>query len=79
METHSAKIGGLAYFGDLADPSEFLEHLRAWGIRHTDMVGGASGFETQIVVPGNPAYVAVRALGATGRTLAESKPVQVGA
>jgi DNA (cytosine-5)-methyltransferase 1 len=40
METHSANIGGLAYVGDLADPSEFLEHLRAWGIRHVDMVAG---------------------------------------
>jgi hypothetical protein len=38
-----------------------------------------TGFETQIVVPGSPAFVAVRALDAAGRTLATSQPVQPGA
>src|SRR5664280_1310422 len=31
LETHVANIGGLGYHGDLSDPYDFLDHLRAWG------------------------------------------------
>ncbi|MGC7845706.1 DNA (cytosine-5-)-methyltransferase [Desulforudis sp. 1088] len=40
VETHRANIGGLGYLGDLADPTDFLNHLDAWGIRNVDLVAG---------------------------------------
>lgn len=40
METHAANLGCLGYAGDLTDPTEFLEHLEAWGIRSVDLVAG---------------------------------------
>lgn len=40
VETHTANVGGLGYVGDLADPTEFLEHLAGWGIEHADLVVG---------------------------------------
>jgi DNA (cytosine-5)-methyltransferase 1 len=40
METHTANLGGLGYVGDLTDPTEFLEHLDAWGIQSVDLVAG---------------------------------------
>jgi DNA (cytosine-5)-methyltransferase 1 len=40
VETHTANLGGLGYVGDLVDPTHFLRTLRAWGIRHVDLVAG---------------------------------------
>ncbi|MHB1774331.1 MAG: DNA cytosine methyltransferase, partial [Acidimicrobiales bacterium] len=40
VETHVANIGGLGYIGDLADPEDFLDHLRAWGVRSVDLIAG---------------------------------------
>lgn len=40
VETHTAKIGGLGYVGDLSKPEDFIEWLRQWGIRHVDLVAG---------------------------------------
>jgi DNA (cytosine-5)-methyltransferase 1 len=40
VETHVANIGGLGYQGDLSDPEDFLDHLRAWGIRKVDLIAG---------------------------------------
>ena len=40
VETHVANLGGLGYTGDLGDPSEFLDHLAAWGISKVDLVAG---------------------------------------
>jgi DNA (cytosine-5)-methyltransferase 1 len=40
VETHRANIGGLGYEGDLADPEELLDHLRAWGIDSVDLIAG---------------------------------------
>jgi DNA (cytosine-5)-methyltransferase 1 len=40
VETHVANIGGLGYHGDLSDPEDFLDHLRAWGIRRVDLIAG---------------------------------------
>ena len=40
VETHVANIGGLGYQGDLSDPTDFLDHLRAWGIRKVDLIAG---------------------------------------
>ncbi|HEX3432464.1 MAG TPA: DNA (cytosine-5-)-methyltransferase [Solirubrobacteraceae bacterium] len=40
VQTHRANIGGLGYHGDLHDPDDFLDHLRAWGIRRVDLVAG---------------------------------------
>ena len=40
VETHVANLGGLAYVGDLADPTDFLNHLDAWGIGHVDLIAG---------------------------------------
>jgi DNA (cytosine-5)-methyltransferase 1 len=40
VETHLANIGGLGYHGDLFDPEDFLDHLRAWGIRKIDLIAG---------------------------------------
>ena len=40
VQTHVANIGGIGYTGDLSDPEDFLDHLRAWGIRKVDLVAG---------------------------------------
>ena len=40
LETHAHNIGGLTWYGDLNDPSEFLSQLDQWGIRHVDLVAG---------------------------------------
>jgi len=40
IQTHVANIGGLGYHGDLSDPEDFLDHLRAWGIRKVDLIAG---------------------------------------
>lgn len=40
IQTHIANIGGLGYHGDLSDPDDFLDHLRAWGIRKVDLIAG---------------------------------------
>jgi DNA (cytosine-5)-methyltransferase 1 len=40
VQTHLANIGGLGYHGDLFDPEDFLDHLRAWGIRKVDLIAG---------------------------------------
>jgi DNA (cytosine-5)-methyltransferase 1 len=40
VQTHVANIGGLGYHGDLSDPDDFLDHLRAWGIRGVDLIAG---------------------------------------
>lgn len=40
VRTHRHNLGGLGYEGDLADPSDFLEHLDAWGIHRVDLIAG---------------------------------------
>jgi DNA (cytosine-5)-methyltransferase 1 len=40
VQTHVGNIGGIGYTGDLFDPQDFLDHLRAWGIRRVDLVAG---------------------------------------
>ena len=40
VETHIANLGGLGFVGDLHDPEDFLDHLRAWQIRTVDIVAG---------------------------------------
>ena len=40
VETHTANVGGLGYTGDLAEPTEILDRLDAWGIREVDLVAG---------------------------------------
>ena len=40
LETHSHNIGGLTWCGDLADPDEFISHLKAWGVDSVDLVAG---------------------------------------
>jgi DNA (cytosine-5)-methyltransferase 1 len=40
LETHAANIPSLSYLGDLSDPTEFLGHLEAWGIRRVDIIAG---------------------------------------
>jgi len=40
VQTHVANIGGLGFCGDLSDPEDLLDHLRAWGIRTADLVAG---------------------------------------
>ncbi len=40
VETHAANIPGLSYLGDLTDPTDFLDHLKAWGIKKVDVVTG---------------------------------------
>jgi DNA (cytosine-5)-methyltransferase 1 len=39
-ETYRANLGGLCYVGDLADPADFIDHLRAWGIDTVDLLAG---------------------------------------
>jgi DNA (cytosine-5)-methyltransferase 1 len=40
VETHRANIPGIAYEGDLSDPSDLLDHLVAWGITKVDVIAG---------------------------------------
>src|ERR1700682_4878702 len=40
IRTHRHNLGGLGYEGDLADPTDFLNHLDAWGINRVDLVAG---------------------------------------
>src|SRR5258705_248979 len=40
VRTHEANISGLAWCGDLTDPTEFLTALRLWEIDHVDVVAG---------------------------------------
>ena len=40
LETHSHNIGGLTWYGDLADPDEFKSQLSRWGIDSVDLVAG---------------------------------------
>jgi DNA (cytosine-5)-methyltransferase 1 len=40
VRTHRHNLGGLGYLGDLADPSDFLAHLKAWGVDRVDLVAG---------------------------------------
>ena len=40
VETHTGNLGGLGYLGDLADPTDLIQHLDAWGIRRVDLVAG---------------------------------------
>lgn len=39
-ETYVANLGGLCYLGDLTDPADFVDHLRAWGIETIDLLAG---------------------------------------
>lgn len=39
-ETYAANLGGLRYTGDLSDVTEFIDHLKAWGITEVDLVAG---------------------------------------
>jgi DNA (cytosine-5)-methyltransferase 1 len=45
LETHVANVGGIGYGEDLSDPNAFLDRLKAWGIRHVDLV--AAGLPCQ--------------------------------
>lgn len=40
VETHTANLGGLGYAGDLTDPTDLLDHLRAWHITSVDLIAG---------------------------------------
>jgi DNA (cytosine-5)-methyltransferase 1 len=40
IETYGANLPCLTYGGDLADPTDFLAHARAWGITSVDVVAG---------------------------------------
>lgn len=40
METHAANIPGLAWVGDLSEPSSFIRQLDAWGIESVDLLAG---------------------------------------
>lgn len=40
VETHVANVGGLSYHGDLSDPEDLLDHLKAWRIRDVDLLAG---------------------------------------
>jgi DNA (cytosine-5)-methyltransferase 1 len=40
VRTHDANLPGLAWCGDLSDPSEFLATLDVWGVRQVDLVAG---------------------------------------
>jgi DNA (cytosine-5)-methyltransferase 1 len=40
VETHTANLGGLGYAGDLTDPTDLLDHLRAWHITRVDLIAG---------------------------------------
>ena len=38
VETHVANLGGLGYTGSLADPTDFLARLTAWGVEEVDLL-----------------------------------------
>jgi DNA (cytosine-5)-methyltransferase 1 len=40
IRTHRHNLGGLGYEGNLADPTDFLEHLDAWGVNRVDLIAG---------------------------------------
>ena len=40
VRTHRHNLGGLGYQGDSSDPTDFLEHLNAWGISRVDLIAG---------------------------------------
>jgi DNA (cytosine-5)-methyltransferase 1 len=40
VRTHDANLPGLAWCGDLSDPSEFLATLQVWGIDRVELVAG---------------------------------------
>ena len=40
VESHAHNIEGLTWTGDLSDPTEFIEHLRRWGITSLDLLAG---------------------------------------
>ena len=40
IETHAANIEGLAWTGDLSDPSGFIRQLDDWGIEDVDLLAG---------------------------------------
>lgn len=40
VRTHHANLGGMSWCGDLADPTEFLNTLKVWGLDHVDLVAG---------------------------------------
>ena len=39
-ETHSSNMQSLTWTGDLADPTDFLNHLDAWGIDNIELLAG---------------------------------------
>lgn len=40
VQSHAANLSGLSWCGDLADPSEFISALDAWGLGSVDLVAG---------------------------------------
>jgi len=40
IETYAANLPGLSYLGDLSDPTDFIEHLTAWGVTSVDLIAG---------------------------------------
>jgi DNA (cytosine-5)-methyltransferase 1 len=40
VHTHHANLGGMSWCGDLADPTEFLNTLKVWGLDHVDLLAG---------------------------------------
>ena len=40
VRTHQANVGGMSWCGDLADPTEFLNTLKVWGLERVDLVAG---------------------------------------
>ncbi len=40
VRTHDSNLPGMAWCGDLSDPTEFLNTLRVWGLDRVDLVAG---------------------------------------
>jgi DNA (cytosine-5)-methyltransferase 1 len=40
VRTHHANLSGMSWCGDLADPTEFINTLKVWGLDHVDLVAG---------------------------------------
>jgi DNA (cytosine-5)-methyltransferase 1 len=40
VRTHDANLSGMSWCGDLADPTEFLNTLKVWGLANVDLVAG---------------------------------------
>jgi DNA (cytosine-5)-methyltransferase 1 len=40
VETHRANLGGVGFTGDLAEPQELLDAMKAWGISSVDLLAG---------------------------------------